>query len=351
MPAAVPSRPLTEILADAVKSALASGELDHKRLLQSVDGAPMTGLFGQVSDEAQVETDPTLCSVFAPPVVEQHTPFDIQVMLHSAADLLEAASTAMREDPKARRRAYAPLKINLASGQQVKFYLDSADLIVAAPITSTTWYGFRNAAKFRAEIAPHVKKDTVEGVVHVYLGEIPIGAINFDLAVKPAERLTRSAPSVQPVSLANTMASGFVPATSRSNRYGRAFLSYARKDVAYASIFAEGLHNSGIDLFVDITALEPGDDWKAKLIEAIQNCDVFYLLWSSNAATSEWVKRECAEACKRLQSGRSMPFNIHPMMLEDGLPGPPYCIADLHCDSQWRRMRLAGERPPIVTTT
>jgi hypothetical protein len=178
------------------------------------------------------------------------------------------------------------------------------------------------------------------------LDDIPVGEISFDVGIL--------ADNMQPLALLGSQEKidhryPVLAITGRdARRYKRAFLSYSRKDVAYASIFAEGLTSNGIELFVDLTTMEPGDDWKSKLVEGIRAADVFFVLWSKYAALSKWVNRECAEACRRWQAGRrgdGKPISIRPIALGDGLPKPPHCLAELHSDSRWRAMRLAGEHP------
>ena len=81
-------------------------------------------------------------------------------------------------------------------------------------------------------------------------------------------------------------------ARTRGTSYGCAFVSYARKDFDRVSLFAQGLTQREMELAFDVASLEPGADWGAKLPEMIGRCDVFYLMWSDNAARSKWVEKE-----------------------------------------------------------
>ena len=38
--------------------------------------------------------------------------------------------------------------------------------------------------------------------------------------------------------------------------------------------------------------LKPGELWKKSLYKHIDNCDVFFLFWSSSAKSSKWVMEE-----------------------------------------------------------
>ena len=43
---------------------------------------------------------------------------------------------------------------------------------------------------------------------------------------------------------------------------------------------------------MDIKDIRSGDNWKKKLREFIELCDIFYLFWSKNAQESFWVNKE-----------------------------------------------------------
>jgi uncharacterized protein YjbI with pentapeptide repeats len=289
------------------------------------------------------------CSVFAPACVELGAAIEIQVVLHWHKEILHVVRAAMKANPSARRRGYQALGARLEHGQTVTVYLECPDLLVAEPIRSTRWEGRVRAIAFPAEVISGTKKAALQGVAHVCVDEIPIGEVPFDLTVIAPAAL--AAGNVDHCAMAFANVAGIrdpqpvVPVSKEARRYRKAFLSYSRKDVAYASIFAEGLSSNEIELFVDVTSLEPGDDWNSTIKEAIRNADLFFLLWSRNAHESKWVLGECEEACAQWQSTRGLKPLIRPMVLQEGVPKPPHCIADLHCDSRWRLMRLAGEHP------
>jgi hypothetical protein len=287
-----------------------------------------------------------LCSVFSRPQATAGARFPLYVFVHKKEDLLLAAKEAMKRDPTSRRRAFETLKTKLTNGQALTFFLDSQDLLVDAPIAHLIWTGDPQVTTFDVSIPFHTTKAVVKGIVFVSVDDVPIGEIPFEIAIgSTAATVTGdlssgrrffvempSVPNARPASVAKTPLS-----------YRTAFLSYSRKDVAWASLFAEGLTSNGIDLFVDVTAMEPGDEWERVLLRAIAKSDVFFLLWSENAARSDWVNKECLAVCRRWElSGHSAP-TIKPIVLHDGAPKPPFCISSFHCDSRWRQMRVAGE--------
>jgi hypothetical protein len=81
----------------------------------------------------------------------------------------------------------------------------------------------------------------------------------------------------------------------------RAFLSYSRKDEAFAAELEKELPAHGWDVWRDVQNLRAGDRWPVKLGEAIEAAQAFVLIWSAHAAQSDSVEQEwsAAVAAKR----------------------------------------------------
>jgi hypothetical protein len=106
----------------------------------------------------------------------------------------------------------------------------------------------------------------------------------------------------------------------------KAFASYASPDrrevlgrVRSLQIFTR------IDVFLDCLSLHPGESWKARLMNEINQRDIFWLFWSRNALLSEWVEWEwrAALAAKTLDY-----IQPHPLEGPDVAP-PPVELAAL----------------------
>ena len=74
-------------------------------------------------------------------------------------------------------------------------------------------------------------------------------------------------------------------------------------------------------VWVDQSALQYGREFPKQIEDAIKHCDIFLLLWSSDASRSEWVARE-------LHLAKEFDRGIIPVLL-DGEPLPPQ-ISELH---------------------
>src|SRR5512133_3615530 len=74
------------------------------------------------------------------------------------------------------------------------------------------------------------------------------------------------------------------------------FISYSRKDIAFARKLAGDLEKAGYSVWWDITDLRGGDDWVRVIPEAIAASDFFIVVLTPNSTVSEWVRKEYTQA-------------------------------------------------------
>ena len=87
------------------------------------------------------------------------------------------------------------------------------------------------------------------------------------------------------------------------------FISYSRKDIAFARRLAGDLEKAGYVVWWDITDLRGGDDWVRVIPEAIETSDFFIVVLSPHSTASEWVRKEYTQAL-------SLRKRVIPLMLE-----------------------------------
>jgi hypothetical protein len=94
------------------------------------------------------------------------------------------------------------------------------------------------------------------------------------------------------------------------------FVSYSTKDIPDVNALRTALQFPEVQCFVSEYAVAAGAPLAPTIQAFIQNCDLFILIWSKNAAASEWVPQEIGIA-----HGRNKP--ILPFVLEPNvsLPG------------------------------
>lgn len=74
------------------------------------------------------------------------------------------------------------------------------------------------------------------------------------------------------------------------------FISYSRKDTAFANQLRNHISklDSTHDVFLDITSIKVGTNWKAELQRKIYACDFFIFVHSTDSIKSTHVKQELA---------------------------------------------------------
>lgn len=76
------------------------------------------------------------------------------------------------------------------------------------------------------------------------------------------------------------------------------FLSYARRDLARVSPIAEGLGESGVEVWWD-RRLSPGENYSIVIGEKLEQSQRVVVAWSAQARDSLWVRGEALEALDR----------------------------------------------------
>src|SRR3974390_3523063 len=81
----------------------------------------------------------------------------------------------------------------------------------------------------------------------------------------------------------------------------RIFLSYSSKDAETATRLVKKLAEAGHEIWID-KEIRGGELWKRRVVEAIDEADIFIVLLSSNSVASNEVRRELdiAESRRKL---------------------------------------------------
>ena len=98
----------------------------------------------------------------------------------------------------------------------------------------------------------------------------------------------------------------------------KVFISYSTKNLNVAEWARTTLHQPGhVEVFVAEYSVQPSQPLNDEIEKAIRNCDLFVLLWSSNARSSDYVPQEIgiAKGCNK---------TILPVVMEAGVPVPGF---------------------------
>jgi hypothetical protein len=274
--------------------------------------------------------DDVEASIFAPPRVAPGTRFTVQAYVHVLADRPKVFRTAHAFDKRANRVSARSLTKRIARGATIELFLDCPSLLIDEPFRTIIWKGVPERTLFQVKEASHGIASTIEATLYISVNGITVGDIAF---------------AIQASADGDQNELDDTPTNSQATRYEQAFISYSRRDFDKVSLFAQGLAQNNIRPCVDLTALEPGKEWEQELPRHIADSDVFYLMWSDNAATSRWVRKEWREAVTLYETGHTKRPRIVPITLHRPAPRPPMYLKKFHFDSPWLAQRAAQSVP------
>jgi TIR domain len=73
---------------------------------------------------------------------------------------------------------------------------------------------------------------------------------------------------------------------------GHIFVSYSRHDLEVVDCIVGKFENAGMRVWIDRDDIKAGKTWRAQIVQAIDTCDAFVLMLSSNSADSDNVRKE-----------------------------------------------------------
>lgn len=95
----------------------------------------------------------------------------------------------------------------------------------------------------------------------------------------------------------------------------RVFISYLRRDSAFADRVVAGLEAAGIDVLIDRRDLPYGEKWQSELADVIFESDSVMWLVSQYSIASHWCNWEIDEVHR--QNKRLVPVRVGDVMPED----------------------------------
>jgi hypothetical protein len=221
------------------------------------------------------------CTVFAPDRVEREQSALLQIFLHVPKDRKKAEADAIKFDPETKERGHRSLVLDAPEGTIFAFIVEIEGLEFGEREDTLLLTGKPQAVTFRFDVPKTCRRGQHTGNVRILKDGLPVGKINFQIAV------------VRDASNARKR-----PVGKEARHYQACFCSYSSLDRAEMLERAQGLRATGLETFVDVMTLRPGDIWNPKLLAAIDESDLFVVIWSKNARDSKWVKKESRYALK-----------------------------------------------------
>ena len=219
--------------------------------------------------------DTVYSALYAPASAGLGRWFKVQVHLYGKADAKRVNKKALAMDKNATLNEYNPLSVNIERGTQVDAEISMYDdgVRVSRIKQSLVWNGEMISTVFQVKsIDPDLS--SVAGDLTLSVKGLPVGMLSFNTEI--VEKPTDNAPI----------------RLGKAKGYKKAFISYSHLDVETAEITASILHGVGMDFFYDQRNLASGDVFDEEIERNIRESDLFILLWSENAAKSEYVEKE-----------------------------------------------------------
>jgi hypothetical protein len=221
------------------------------------------------------ESSPVDCTVFAPDRVEREQSALLQVFLHSPHERQQAEADAVKFDSETKERGHKSLVLDAPVGTIFAFMVEIEGFEFRERKDTLLWTGKSEAATFRFDVPRGGRLGAHTGAVRIFIDGIPVGRISFQIEVVRDAKGARER-----------------PVGKEAQHYRACFCSYSSLDRAEMLKRAQGLRATGLKTFIDVMTLRPGDIWNPKIFAAIDESDLFVVIWSKNARDSKWVKKE-----------------------------------------------------------
>lgn len=277
-------------------------------------------------------------TVYRPQVIVQGQWASLLVFAHKTDPVAEPGREPVDpvEQVEARARAHfggtAPRPVGedarqcLTRGVRLRIVPDLAGLRCNPPAAEVDWWEPVHEVLFRLLAGPELAGTAVRGAVRVWCGPLIIGEVSIRVQVAAA------GPAAQPPLAAES-----------ARRYRRIFPSYSHQDRAVVASFAEAARALGDQYLQDVLTLRSGERWDSRLLQLIEDADVFQLFWSRKSMHSPHCRNEWEHAL-----ALQRPLFVRPLYWEEPLPEdpgaglPPPALLALH----FVKVPIAATGPP-----
>lgn len=241
-------------------------------------------------------------SAYAPAEIIPHKHFIVRIFIHKPEESNNIDLAVKDVDKTAVKKANKPLDIPIKIGDKITIQLSMTDgVTIDEQIQNVVWRGHYIECDFGCELINR-NLYSVLGKAIVAINNVPCGDLKFTLDIVSTESTKVYAPV-------------------ETRRYSKIFISYAHADYSQVRGIAEGCKMNGSDYFFDRHTLQAGDLFKEKILQYIDNADLFVLCWSKNAAESEWVQIERKYALELIERGNHQ-LTIYPLSMPPEAPLP-----------------------------
>jgi TIR domain len=208
----------------------------------------------------------------------------------------------------------ADARQGLTRGARLQIVPELSGILCNPPDAEIEWWEPVHEVRFRLLAGPELAGTVVRGMVRVWCGPLIIGEVSIAMPVAASDPAADSPPTADSVL-----------------RYRKIFPSYSHRDRAIVQNFAEVARALGDQYLQDVLTLRAGERWDSRLLQLIEEADVFQLFWSRNSMRSPHCRDEWEHAL-----ALQRPLFIRPLYWEEPRPEdpeqklPPVALQALH---------------------
>lgn len=248
-----------------------------------------TGTFpsiGAVNPRAKTPLEQVTFTAYHPREVQPHQwqPMVVYLSLDNPASMAQVAAFAAERLAgrlNTYRSARAEQSAGLARGAALRIVPSVPGVQFNPSHLDITWQEDVQQHEFRMRAEGAKSGQAVNGVVQFYQGILLRAEVPISVFVGQAAARLDSPDAFQ-------------QAVARA--YRRIFASYSHQDTPVVESCETAARSMGDQYLRDVTLLQAGVQWDPRLIQAINDADIFQLFWSKRAAASPFVQREWQHA-------------------------------------------------------
>jgi len=203
----------------------------------------------------------------------------------------------------------------IPQGGEISFVPDVEGVQFNPPHHSFLWQEDEHTVQFRMRASNELDGQIARGRMSVFLGAVLVADLTLKFRVSSTVDLKASENERTAVT---------------ATPYRKIFASYSHKDTEIVEQFEHYAEAFGDEYLRDVRTLRSGEEWNPRLLQLIDDADVFQLFWSQNAMESPYVRQEWTHALRRSEQGF-----VRPVYWEDPFPErppqlPPPTLRALH---------------------
>lgn len=307
-------------------SASQGWDLDERRSLEQNGVRPGDHLVLRRVVYAGGRSDEISFSVFAPRRLQSKSTLLAYVYVPAAQTAVNAHAAGRLQDKIADfAQTSAAVTETIKRGATITIVPSVLGCTFEPSIASFKWVEAWHYLEFAITPRHRGPAAATHGNVLFFVGPVLIGSVDVTMTVGTAPEDRRIVSRLNRLFRRRDDSEVAAYRALLGRSYKNVFVSYAHTDVRVIDALEQAYTSLGLKYLRDVRDLRSGDNWNVRLLELIDQADVFQLCWSTRASTSVHVRAEWRHAL-----GVPIENFIRPVYWEDAMPPVPPELRHLH---------------------